>query len=117
MEIIDSRTEVSFRVRFTAEEVATLKRAADAHYDAVCRSFQPLTLLAVYILHGIELEALLSWRDLDILSKICESPLVPDHTSQKVWKVFAELRRCTELAGRSFRIIANGTLDTRTEAR
>lgn len=39
-------------------------------------------------------ETRLSWHDLDILAKICESPLMSAHCEmqRRVWTIFAELR-------------------------
>jgi hypothetical protein len=78
---------ILFSVDFTKEELASLKEAADHHYDGVCRQFGR---------DNLKSNMILDWRDLDILSKICESPLAPEEISQKVWKTFADLRTITK---------------------
>jgi hypothetical protein len=93
---LHTEVSVTFRVLFTPEEVAALKFASETHYDAVCRTFQPLMILTQYVIHELEPSIVLSWRDLDTLSKICESPHVPHAISEAVWTMFKELRQTAE---------------------
>lgn len=91
--------QVTFRMTFTADEVVCLRSAAAAHYDAACREFGPLRMLAAYAdLGGLPLDLSLGWREFDILAKICESPLVPPVVSQAVFAAFAALREATKVA-------------------
>ena len=74
--------EITFTVTFTSEELIRLKKAAEHHYDHVCKTFSK----------KLERTMHLNWRNFDILAKICESELVPDNLSDRAWKLFAELR-------------------------
>jgi hypothetical protein len=62
----------------------------------LCRTFQPVMILAQYVAHDLEPSIVLSWRDLDILSKICESPHMPYAISEAVWTMFKKLRQIAE---------------------
>lgn len=89
---------ITFHMTFTPEEVAVLTEAADHHYDSTCRAFEPLKLLAARQANGAPLDIDLRWHEFDILSKICESPLVPETIAHAVWSQFAALRAATQRA-------------------
>lgn len=93
-----SSVEVVFRVTFTADEVDWLSDAAEHHYDPVCRTFLPLKTLASWRRSKVPLDITLGWHDLDILSKICESPLCPEKVARDVQGIFTALREKTQIA-------------------
>lgn len=104
MKITARTAHVDLRLQFTVEEAQTLILASEHHYSAECRpeAFKPIAALknlvaqTIYALGPPEFD--FTWRDMDILSKICESELVPPDTSRAVWAAFAELRRLDRIA-------------------
>lgn len=86
-------------MEFTRDEIRDFTEASRSHYDAVCRnvSFDGWLAAAIPLLWGKDSAILrLNWRDLDILSKIAESPLLPQGKAHEVWALFKQLRDDTD---------------------
>ena len=92
MKLLHATAEVTVLVQFTSEEATALLHAAEHHYDAAFRTLPALASIKYSGENKDEWGARLTWRDLDILSKICESPLAPDDVSCEVWAMFTRLR-------------------------
>jgi hypothetical protein len=108
MKIISANASVTLRVTFTMQEADALEQVASHHYDAVCRTLPVLKEIKITARTADDFGVSLTWRDLDILSKICESPLVPKEVSQTVWATFANLRQITLNAQQEVEEIVNG---------
>lgn len=98
MTVVETRKHIELRLRFSRDEAETLVTASEHHYSPECRPalFQPTRTLKNLLAQGDDpIELIFNWRELDILSKICESPLVPFELSEAVWSAFAEIRKLT----------------------
>lgn len=100
MKVASIRAAVSLYVAFTEEEAANLIHAAEQHYDATCRTLPALKVIGESVRYGSvgRFDVRLDWHDLDVLSKICESPLASRSLSHAIWTAFSRLRHLTHIA-------------------
>ncbi|MEN6605885.1 MAG: hypothetical protein ABFD60_01480 [Bryobacteraceae bacterium] len=98
MTLSNRRVLVEYEVELTRGELHHLTLAAASHYDAVCREVARtgwLTTATRRACLGLAVTVYFGWRDLDVLSKIAESPLVPLELARQVWDLFQQLRNDT----------------------
>lgn len=106
MKVDGKSVRTEYHVVFTREEIAELTAASETHYDWACRKVASDGWLKAannwLSLSPDEKTAgtFLGWTDLDILSKICESPIpaLTSDTRHAVWQIFSELRDDTNRA-------------------
>lgn len=91
MKEVDVRVAVTLVVQFSEDEAASIISSAEHHYDYTCRTLPVLKLIAP----GGDVS--LNWHDLDILSKVCESPLASEKVQRSVWAAFKTLHALTDV--------------------